>query len=914
MPSPFALDTDAPLPRAAPKPPGAAKLNRTSAPWDVPESELQQASKQASGACKPATSTVSPWNKPSTDDRNLEAREDSEPPAPPWPLEQDAALQAAWAASLGGVGVKQAPLAPFDPNRPPSRAVRPVESADAPPAPFAVAAAVDESKVSYMGGGAAPVVGRQQINNRPMRRAPWEAPAAETMQAAHKGVVPGRGVGASLLATVEAAPARGCEGPVRSGSRMQRPATPPRSRTESPATPVLPGNPYAETPAPGQFSRQGSGFGAASGQRGPTSPKPVRYRQLRGTAWAPASAPVAATTRPPPDAALTLQHAHGFRGSDCQNNAFVTAFGEVVYHVAALGVVCDPATMQQRFFISHDDDILCLAQHPDRSTVATGQVGREACILVWDSRTLKLIKRIPHACERFVGSLGFSADGKQLVSTGGDNFHSLSVWNWREGMEVARTRGGGDRVIGCRFSPLGAGSLVQMGEGHMKFWTLNGSSLSENKAAMGDKVKPGMSILAVEFLSDGTVLAGTADGVLLHIKNRELWGLQPAHEGAVRAICQYEEANNTGASGKGIRYGAVSGGRDGKLRWWGERMGSIDTAKVVAEYDLADALGTSGACAVAMNIVGDTMVVGTSTADLLLLTGDPKAGFAATVLTTGHFGDVRAIAADATSPSFVSAAMDGTVRLWCLERHTQLAMETLHEKDGSRSKILCASFSPDGAEVALGFESGAQAVFDVNKFALRMRWKHHREAVADCKWSPDGALVAFASHDNLITVYDGKSLTRQFSCRGHSSFVNHIDFSADGQYLQSTDGAGELVFWDVADEGSLFGRPSELADIDWYTYTCHLGFPVAGIWPPGSDGTDVNAVDRNGRGDLLATGDDFKQVRLLRWPCNAKQAQGVLATGHASHVMQVRFSGDDRFLMTAGGLDQAVLVWSVASL
>ena len=37
MPSPFALDTDAPLPRAAPKPPGAAKLNRTSAPWDAPQ-------------------------------------------------------------------------------------------------------------------------------------------------------------------------------------------------------------------------------------------------------------------------------------------------------------------------------------------------------------------------------------------------------------------------------------------------------------------------------------------------------------------------------------------------------------------------------------------------------------------------------------------------------------------------------------------------------------------------------------------------------------------------------------------------------------------------------------------------------------------------------------------------------------
>lgn len=29
----------------------------------------------------------------------------------------------------------------------------------------------------------------------------------------------------------------------------------------------------------------------------------------------------------------------------------------------------------QRFFLGHDDDILCMAMHPDKKTVATGQVG-----------------------------------------------------------------------------------------------------------------------------------------------------------------------------------------------------------------------------------------------------------------------------------------------------------------------------------------------------------------------------------------------------------------------------------------------------------------------------------------------------------------------------------------------------------
>eukprot|EP00353_Schmidingerella_taraikaensis_P000779 CAMPEP_0185596004 /NCGR_PEP_ID=MMETSP0434-20130131/80267_1 /TAXON_ID=626734 ORGANISM="Favella taraikaensis, Strain Fe Narragansett Bay" /NCGR_SAMPLE_ID=MMETSP0434 /ASSEMBLY_ACC=CAM_ASM_000379 /LENGTH=51 /DNA_ID=CAMNT_0028224375 /DNA_START=339 /DNA_END=491 /DNA_ORIENTATION=- len=48
--------------------------------------------------------------------------------------------------------------------------------------------------------------------------------------------------------------------------------------------------------------------------------------------------------------------------------------------------------------------------------------------------------------------------------------------------------------------------------------------------------------------------------------------------------------------------------------------------------------------------------------------------------------------------------------------------------------------------------------------------------------------------------------------------------------------------------------------------TCLFGWPVQGIWP-GLDYTDVNAVDRSRNGLLLATGDDFGQVKLFKYPC-----------------------------------------------
>jgi len=42
---------------------------------------------------------------------------------------------------------------------------------------------------------------------------------------------------------------------------------------------------------------------------------------------------------------------------------------------------------------------------------------------------------------------------------------------------------------------------------------------------------------------------------------------------------------------------------------------------------------------------------------------------------------------------------------------------------------------------------------------------------------------------------------------------------------------------------------------------------LEGIWPDGADGTDVNSVSRSNGKQLLATGDDFGNVNLFRYPC-----------------------------------------------
>lgn len=46
-----------------------------------------------------------------------------------------------------------------------------------------------------------------------------------------------------------------------------------------------------------------------------------------------------------------------------------------------------------------------------------------------------------------------------------------------------------------------------------------------------------------------------------------------------------------------------------------------------------------------------------------------------------------------------------------------------------------------------------------------------------------------------------------------------------------------------------------------------------GLWPDGSDGTDINAVCSSYAKRLLATGDDFGKVHLFAFPCSQSRVR-----------------------------------------
>ena len=95
----------------------------------------------------------------------------------------------------------------------------------------------------------------------------------------------------------------------------------------------------------------------------------------------------------------------------------MSADGELVYYSAAVGIVFNTLTNKQRFFIGHDDDIRCIALHPNGWIAATGQMGKNPSVYIWNVRTMeKMIKvgtkppEVPSATQ-FSNSSGGSGGG-----------------------------------------------------------------------------------------------------------------------------------------------------------------------------------------------------------------------------------------------------------------------------------------------------------------------------------------------------------------------------------------------------------------------------------------------------------------------------------------------------------------------
>ncbi|XP_050404782.1 echinoderm microtubule-associated protein-like 6 [Patella vulgata] len=595
-----------------------------------------------------------------------------------------------------------------------------------------------------------------------------------------------------------------------------------------------------------------------------------------------------------PEDSLKLQYVHGYRGYDCRNNLFYTQSGEIVYHVAATGIVYNKDKNEQKFYTQHTDDILCLCIHPLKDLVATGQVGREPTIHIWDAETLKTGAILKGGHQRGVCAVDFSADGKKLVSVGLDDNHTIVVWDWKKGEKLASTRGHKDKIFVVKWNPFDGSKLVSVGVKHIKFWTQTGGGFTSNRGTLG-KVAKLCDMLCVAYgKTDDICFSGGSDGNVFIWQGLTLQKVIKAHEGPVFSMHSLDK-------------GFVTGGKDGVVGLWDDQFERC--LKTYAIKRTAVAPGSKGILiqespAIRAIVLGHgKILVGTKNGEIIEV---DKSG-PMTILTQGHMeGEIWGLDCHPSQAIYATVSDDKTLRLWDLSvDHRMLNYKEL--KQGGR----CVAFSPDGKALAIGLKDGSFTVVNAESMDDIITIHHRKEEISDIRFSPEtGKYLAVASHDNFVDIYNVQSTKRVGTCKSASSYITHIDWDSKGKVIMVNSGAKEQLFFEAPRGKRITMRSNDIEKFNWASWTCVLGTSTEGIWPPKSDVTDVNATCLTKDRSILATADDFGFVKLFAYPAKGKYAKCKKYSGHSAHVTNVRWSHDEKYLMSIGGADTAVMVWS----
>ena len=207
--------------------------------------------------------------------------------------------------------------------------------------------------------------------------------------------------------------------------------------------------------------------------------------------------------------------------------------------------------------------------------------------------------------------------------------------------------------------------------------------------------------------------------------------------------------------------------------------------------------------------------------------------------------------------------------------------------------------------------NGRLDVLDVDSGKTLSSKPCRRKAIVALSFSPDGDLCAVAGRDNVVDVRDVKTWRSVGSSKPPlSSAAMSLDWSEDGEWIQVSTASGELQVLSTA--ASVNRNAAEpLRDTAWKSWTSRLGWPVAGIWPKYAGANSIKAVARSNSQQLLVTGGTDGAVSLFRYPCCTPGSAAKVMCGHGSHISSIAFSADDRYVMTAGGRDQCLLVWRV---
>lgn len=247
-----------------------------------------------------------------------------------------------------------------------------------------------------------------------------------------------------------------------------------------------------------------------------------------------------------PRANFAPQYVYGYRGHDSRENLFFSSAGNLLYPMAALGIIFNPNTNSQTFFggkalgkttNQHDDDILCLAVSTDRRKVATGQLGVKPKLFIWSADGGNFIAKyvLSSKLSKGIIACAFSTNAEHLAFVDLSDNHTVYVINANTGKLLWKKDTGSDDIYSICWGS--AKEFAVCGKNHVKLFNID---TQEPKSINGFD---GQIMGCVTADPNGEYYTSSVKGNIYILNGNEITGeIQRAHTGKITALIVNEDS------------------------------------------------------------------------------------------------------------------------------------------------------------------------------------------------------------------------------------------------------------------------------------------------------------------------------------------------------------------------------------